>query len=179
METYLSDLGRWLGDWRIAINVSKSSAMISPRPVDASRNPEQYSSSGSQFSGPTTPVILGWPLINGSPGRKISIRWERVGTLGSLLNRRSSLSIKNGVVLYKQLIRPMMYYACPVWRFTARSHFNKLQVLQSKCLRISTSAPWYTGNRQIHDDLGVPYFSDHIRSLTERFDSKLACVGNT
>ena len=24
-----------------------------------------------------TPVILGWPLINGSPGRNISIRWER------------------------------------------------------------------------------------------------------
>jgi len=26
--------------------------------------------------------------------------------------------------------------------------------------------------------LGVPYFSDHIRYLTERFDSKLADVGN-
>jgi hypothetical protein len=25
---------------------------------------------------------------------------------------------------------------------------------------------------------GKPYFSDHIRSLTERFDSKLADVGN-
>ena len=44
--------------------------------------------------------------------------------------------------------------------------------------RIATKAPWYTGNRKIHDDLGVPYFSDHIRSLTERFDSKLADVGN-
>jgi hypothetical protein len=38
--------------------------------------------------------------------------------------------------------------------------------------------PMYTGNMQIHDDLGVPYFSDHIRHLTERFDSKLAGVGN-
>jgi hypothetical protein len=27
-ETYLSDLERWLGDWRNAINVSKSSAML-------------------------------------------------------------------------------------------------------------------------------------------------------
>ena len=71
-----------------------------------------------------------------------------------------------------------MYYACPVWRFAARSDFNKLQMLQSKCLLIATNAPWYNGNRQIHN-LGVPYFSDHIRSLTERFDSKLADVGNT
>ena len=53
---------------------------------------------------------------------------------------------------------------------------SSLTHLQSKCLRIATKAPWYIGNRQIHDDLVVPYFSDHIRSLTERFDSKLADV---
>jgi len=103
---------------------------------------------------------------------------QRLGTLGPLLNRRSCLSIRNGVLLYKQLIRPMMDYACPVWRSAPRSHNKKLQVLQSKCFRIATNAPWYTGNRQIHDDLGVPYFCDHIISLTERFDSKLADVGN-
>jgi hypothetical protein len=72
----------------------------------------------------------------------------------------------------------MMDYAYPVWRSAARSHIKKLQVLQSRCLRIPTNEPWYIGNRQIHDDLGVPYFLDHIRYLTERFDSKLADVGN-
>jgi hypothetical protein len=70
-----------------------------------------------------------------------------------------------------------MDYACPVWRSAARSHIKKLQALQSKCLRIATNAPWYIGNEQIHDDLGVPYFSEHIRSLTTRFDSKLSDVG--
>ena len=49
----------------------------SPRSVGASRNPDQYSSSGSQSNGSMTPVILGWPLINGSPGRNITIRRER------------------------------------------------------------------------------------------------------
>ena len=88
----------------------------------------------------------------------------------------NNLSIKNGVLLYKQLIRPMVDYACPVWRSAARSRIKKLQVLQSKCLRIATIAPWYTGNRYIHDDLRLPYFSDHI--IYERFDSKLADVGN-
>jgi hypothetical protein len=73
----------------------------------------------------------------------------------------------------ENIMRPMMDYACPVWRAAARSHIKKLQVLQSKCLRIATNAPWYSGNRQIHDDLGVPYFSDHIRFLTERIDLKL------
>jgi hypothetical protein len=69
----------------------------------------------------------------------------------------------------------MMDYACPVWRSAAHSHIQKLQ---SICLRIATNSPWYIGNKQIHDDLVVPYFADHIRQLTERFDSKLADVGN-
>ena len=51
-------------------------------------------------------------------------------------------------------------------------------MLQSKCFRIATNATWYIGNMQIHVDLGIPSFTDHIKSLTERFDSKLADVGN-
>ena len=48
-----------------------------------------------------------------------------------LLNR-SDLSIRNGVLLYKQLIRPLMDYACPGWSSAARTHVRRLQVLQSK-----------------------------------------------
>jgi hypothetical protein len=61
----------------------------------------------------------------------------------------------------------MMDYACPVWRSAARSHIKKLQVLQSKCFRSAINALWYIGNRQINDDLGVPYFPDHIRYLRD------------
>ena len=97
--------------------------------------------------------------------------------LGPLLNRKSDPSVRNGVFLYKQLISPMMDYACPAWRSAARTQVRRLQVLQSKCLRLATSAP-LVRNRQIHEDLGVPLFADHIRALTASFDSKLADVGN-
>jgi len=53
--------------------------------------------------------------------------------------------------------RPVMDYAYPVWRSAARNRVRKLQVLQSKCLRIATNAPLYVGNRQIHEDLGIPF----------------------
>jgi hypothetical protein len=33
-------------------------------------------------------------------------------------------------------------------------------------------------NKQIHEDFGVPFFPDHIRALTDSFDSKLADAGN-
>jgi hypothetical protein len=79
----------------------------------------------------------------------------------------SGLSIRNGVLIYKQLIRPVMDYAWPLRRSVAHIHVNKAQVLQSKSLRIATNAPWYVSNRQIHEDLGIPFFADHIRALTQ------------
>jgi hypothetical protein len=98
--------------------------------------------------------------------------------LGPLLNRKNDLSVSNGVLLYRQLVRPTMDYACPAWRSAARSHVRRLQVLQTKCLCLATGAPWYVSNRQIHKELGVPLFADHTRALTASFDSKLADVGN-
>jgi hypothetical protein len=103
---------------------------------------------------------------------------QKLGLLGCRLHRRSGLSITNRVLLYKQLIRPMMDYACPIWRSTSCSHVRKLQVLQSKCLHIAIGAPWYVSNVQIHEDLEVPFFAEHIRDQTESYNSKLAGVGN-
>jgi len=92
--------------------------------------------------------------------------------------RAAQSSVRNGVLLYKQLIRPLMDYACPSWRSAARSHVRRPQVLQSECLHLATGAPWYVSNKQIHEDLGVPLFADHIRALTDSFDSHLTDVGN-
>jgi hypothetical protein len=73
--------------------------------------------------------------------------------LDPLLNTKSYLSVRNGVLLYKQLIRHVMDYTCPSWRSTASCNAQRLQVLQSKCLRLASGAPWYVSNRQIHEDL--------------------------
>ena len=101
-----------------------------------------------------------------------------MGLLGRLLNRKSDLSVRKGVLLYNQLIRLMMDYACPTWRSAARTHVRSLQLLQSKCLLLATGAPWYVSNRQIHENLFVPFFADLIKAMTGSFDSKLADVGN-
>jgi hypothetical protein len=90
-----------------------------------------------------------------------------MGMLNPLLNRKSDLSVRNGAVLYKQLLLPMMDYARPAWR---------LEVLNSKFPPCYSCA--LVRNRQIHEDMGVPLFGDHIRALTVSFDLKLADVGN-
>jgi len=57
--------------------------------------------------------------------------------LGPLLNRRSDLSVRNGVLLYKQLIHTMMKFTCQAWRSDACTHVRRLQALQSRCLRLA------------------------------------------
>jgi hypothetical protein len=96
--------------------------------------------------------------------------------LGCLLKRRSGRSIRNGILLYKQLFCQMMEYACPIERCAARSYVKQLQAFQSMCLPIATGAPWYINNRQIHENFGVPFFEGHTRALTDRYVSKLAGV---
>ena len=71
-------------------------------------------------------------------------------------------------------------------RWTRRAHlevrcsklFRKLQVLQSKCLRIATGALWSISSKNTYDNLGFPFFADHIRALVESFDTKLADASN-
>jgi hypothetical protein len=183
LETYLSDLEPWVRERRIAINVSKSNAMLfakaawrvpRPRPIQFLGEPIEWVDT-ARYLGVTLDSRLIWRSHIVQVGKKAS---QRLGVLGCFLNRRSGVSIRNGVLLYKQPTRPMMDYACPIWRCAARSYVEQLQVLQSKRLRIAIGAPWYISNRQIHEDLGVPFFEEHTRALTESYDSKLAGVEN-
>ena len=41
----------------------------------------------------------------------------------------------------------------------------------------SYSCTLYTGSGHIHEDMGIPFFADHIGALTGSFDSKLADMG--
>ena len=86
-------------------------------PDGASFSPDQLLFSESQSIG-SIPSLSGVTLnkrLNWSPHiEQVSRRTgQRMDLLVPLLNRRSDLSIRNGVLLYKQLIRPLMDYACP------------------------------------------------------------------
>jgi hypothetical protein len=144
LDSYLSDLQRWLSEWRIAINVPKSSAIIfaranthfiQPRPVTLFGKPIKWVDT-NRYLGVTLDKRLTWSPHIEQVSRRTA---QRMGLLGPLLKRRNELSVMNGVLLYNQLLRPLMDYACPVWRSAARTHFRRLQVLQSKCLRLGTS----------------------------------------
>jgi hypothetical protein len=137
--------------------VSKSTAMLFAEANRLFRNSDQFSLLGANPPGRYCPLSwrhpctrLTWSTHIDQLSKKAA---QRQGVLGLLLNRKSGLSIRNGVLLYKQVIHPMMDYAFLVWRSAANSHIRKMQVLQSKCLCIAAKAHWYIGHKQIHGDM--------------------------
>jgi hypothetical protein len=139
-------------------------------PRHESENPEHCNFSECQYSGSKLRGILGWPLIQLS-GRRTSARWERQqlkdwACLASSLTGEAACpsetvcwSTSSSSVLWR------IRHVCMIWRSATCSHVRKLHVLQSKCLRNATNALWCFSNRQIHEDLGIPFFADHTSAL--------------
>jgi hypothetical protein len=95
----------------MAINISKSSAMIfaragrrfiQPRPVTLFEEPIQGVET-TRYLGVTLDKRLTWSPHIDQVRKKTS---QRKGMLGPLLIRKSDLSVRNGLLLYKQLIPP-------------------------------------------------------------------------
>lgn len=129
------------------MNVSKSTAVQyvktarciqKPRLVQLLGQPVQCTETARYLG-----VILDTQLTWAAHINKTNKAAQRLGVLGPLLKRKSELSVRNGVLLCKQLIHSMVDYACLIWRSAARSHAWNLQVLQCKCFLLSTDATLY------------------------------------
>jgi hypothetical protein len=112
-ESNLKDLQRWLSEWRIAVNVSKSSAtifartkrgFIQPRPVTRFWEPIQWVDT-TPYLGVTQDKRITWSPHIDQVRKKTA---QMMGMLVPLLKRKSDLSVRNAVLLYKQLIHPVM-----------------------------------------------------------------------
>jgi len=88
------------------------------------------------------------------------------------LARDSTLSIPNKITLYKLCIRAVLTYAAHVWSNTSTSNYRRLQILQSKCLRVIENYPRRTPIPRLHSALNVAHFHDFIYHLTDNFFSR-------
>jgi len=77
LESYLNELQRWLSEWRIAINVSRSATIIFPCSGRRFIQPRPVTLFGEPIQRVETTRYLGWPYIDDSPGRLTSTRSGR------------------------------------------------------------------------------------------------------
>jgi hypothetical protein len=86
-----------------------------------------------------------------------------------LFARDSTLFIPNKITLYKLFIRSVLTYAAPVWSNTSSSNYRRLQILQSKCLRVIGKYPRRTPIPHLHTALNVAPIRDFIYHSTDNF----------
>jgi hypothetical protein len=106
LEAYLGRLELWLRSWRIAINVSKSTAVLFAKTARSARQPRPVQFLGqpvelvqtARYLWVTLDTRLTWSTHVNQVRKRAA---QRLGMLGPLQNRRSGLSVRNGVLLYK------------------------------------------------------------------------------
>ena len=80
-----------------------------------------------------------------------------------LIAPSSNLSLPNKLLLYKQIIRPMLCYGSLVWATAAPSTIAKLQSQQNKFLRLACGAPRTTNMSYLQEELGIVPLKEYIK----------------
>lgn len=154
IQNHLHKLIPWYSKWKIGINASKCDAVVLSRrktertihiPIKINNIPINPTpsikylgvvvDSGLYFHRHVT-KILGTAF---GAGQK----------LYALLNKFSPLSPDNKLLLYRQIIRPVLTYAAPVWSGISDSQTKRLQVMQNTYLRNVTQSERRTRIRTI------------------------------
>ncbi|GFY52800.1 probable RNA-directed DNA polymerase from transposon X-element [Trichonephila inaurata madagascariensis] len=87
--------------------------------------------------------------------------------------KKSKLSLKNRIFIYKTLLRPMLTYACAIWASAGNNHINALQRLQNKVLRVIARAPRYIPRAVLHEELCVEPVHTLIAILSSNFHASI------
>lgn len=96
-----------------------------------------------------------------------------IRALYSLLNRKSSLSIRNKMLLFNTTLRPIFMYACPLYKNIARTHINKLQRLQNKILKMIHNLPWHTPTAELHELARTETVDEYLARLYDNFQESI------
>jgi len=83
-----------------------------------------------------------------------------------LINRKSTLSLKNKLAVYKQVILPVIEYGVPIWESCAKTHHLRLQRTKNKFLRMILNSPPRTRTTEV-------YRLAEIKTLEERFGDSI------
>jgi len=104
-----------------------------------------------------------------------SVTHKASGTLLQLfplLARDFTLALSNKLTLFKLFIRSILTYAAPVRGNTSSHNYRRLQISQSKCLRVIGNYPRRTPIPCLHTSLNIPHILNFIYHLTDKFFSR-------
>ncbi|GFU07187.1 RNA-directed DNA polymerase from mobile element jockey [Trichonephila clavipes] len=148
LHKHLAELEDWYKKWKISINPEKNEAVFfslgtstrKPLPIHVQNHPVPWSRSVNYLG-----VTLDEHLSFKDHIMKINNKFRALACLYyPYFTRNSPLSIKNRLLIYTSILRPVLLYASPVWGHATKSNINRLEFSQNIMIRKLTNSPWET-----------------------------------
>jgi hypothetical protein len=95
-----------------------------------------------------------------------------------LLGRKSKLSIKNKLLIYKTILKPSWACGIQLWGTASTSNIEILERFQLKDLRMITDTPWYVPNMVIRKDLQIPTVKHEVSRYSYHYSKRLSVHQN-
>ena len=95
-----------------------------------------------------------------------------VKCLYPLINRNSKLCLKNKLLIFKQIFRPTMLYAVPIWTSCCLTRKNKLQRIQNNILKMILKRPPWFSTSELHRLAEVETLEIMSNKIIESFRQK-------
>ena len=175
LQHHLNILQEWADTWKIKINQAKSvhitfttkHSLCPPVTMNNVRIPMQ---TAAKYLGLHLDQRLTWSTHIKTKRQQLNLKLR---DMYWLVGRKSKLSLRNKLLLYKFVLKPVWTYGIQLWGCAKPSHTKIIQRLQSKILRYITNAPWYVSNFTLHTDLRIPFVTTEINRLSLLYHQRL------
>lgn len=180
MEKSLLACNKYFRKWKIKINHDKTQAIIFPFNKSPKRSPRRP----LMFNGNRIDTLNQVKYLGVIFDQKLLFRQhidaacekaiKSFRSLWPLLNRRSTLNLKNKNLLFKSVIRPILSYASPVWYKAAKCHIKKMQIIQNKCLKMIYNKNWRYSTQALHNETGYEMYTEFIQRQNTNYFTKIS-----
>ena len=167
VNTELKKVSQWLRLNKLSLNAAKTELIF----FRSNRHPLNYDSISIKLNGfKLTPVdyikylgmyidkFLDWNQHIQELNKKLN----RANGILSKLRYNTPLDIC--LQVYYAIFYSYLIFGCNVWGFTSEENIKSIQVLQNKCLRIMTFAPYYSNVDKTYLDLKLLKVRDVIKT---------------
>ncbi len=180
LQSAITKLESWLDTWKIKVNPSKSVNVVYTL---NKRTPPSIKFKGEQIPRSKVAKYLGvhldakltWHVHIEKKVAELKVKRTKMYWL---LNRNSSLSFENKLLLYKVILKPVWMYGAQIWGQARKSTVRKLQIFQNDVLRLITGAPLFTTVEQLHTYTDMLYVHEAIREAATAHAKRLESHDN-
>ena len=175
IQKHLDSLSEWCNKWKIKLNPSKTQVGL----FTNSNNTKEITlnlgrvpltvSNEIKFLGLTFDRKLIWRHHIDNVRHRM---WLRINAIKPISGRNLGMQSKTLIHLYKMWIRPIALYGAPAYYSAAKTHINKIQVIQNSALRIALRRTRRTHIEDLHQEGSLtPLKAEAVRS-SHRFIEK-------